>query len=248
MTASTRSIRTSSSACNNDVAACIPVNVLGGQFTDAQKAYLLRNTTSHGKTQQFDATAFISGDTSKFFNLPGGPIGIVLGGRISDGQSLLSTRTSRSSFGYTFYNSIPSFKAPRQKVSEAFGEIRDSDRQGHRRSCASSRWTARRASSRLQSRARPAPSGPGTAISSIRRCRAFVCAAIIARAVRAPNQASCSLPSDKISRWSPILVTSTQIGAGSANRPANCAAAGVPAGTQLFYTDSLQFQRAAIPP
>ena len=26
--------------------------------------------------------------------------------------------------GYTFYNSIPSFKAPRQKVKEAFGEIR----------------------------------------------------------------------------------------------------------------------------
>ena len=108
---------------NNDVAACTPVNVLGGQFTDAQKAYLLRNTVSHGKTQLFDATAFISGDTSKFFNLPGGPIGIVLGGEYRT-NNLAYDQDPQVQLGYTFYNAIPTFKAPKQKVKEAFGEIR----------------------------------------------------------------------------------------------------------------------------
>ena len=55
-----------------DVAACVPVNVLGGNFTDAQRAYLLEDSTATGKTSQFDATGFISGNSGKWFNLPGG--------------------------------------------------------------------------------------------------------------------------------------------------------------------------------
>ena len=46
----------------NDVSQCVPVNVLGGQFTQAQRDYVLRDTVAVGKTKQFNALAFIAGD------------------------------------------------------------------------------------------------------------------------------------------------------------------------------------------
>lgn len=105
------------------VAACVPVNPFGGQFTQAQRNYLLTDTTSVGKITQFVGNAFISGDLSQLFELPGGPIGFVIGGEY---------RRETNSFkadplveqGYTFYNAIPTFSAPAFEVKEAFGEVR----------------------------------------------------------------------------------------------------------------------------
>jgi len=106
-----------------DVKACVPVNVLGGQFTDAQRAYLLEDTVAIGRTSQFDATAFISGDSGKWFNLPGGPVGIVLGAEYRE-DNLFYQQAQDVQLGYTFYNAIPTFQAPKERVKEAFGEIR----------------------------------------------------------------------------------------------------------------------------
>lgn len=106
----------------NDVAQCTPINPFGGQFTDAQRAYLLKTTTSKGRTSQLDFNGFISGDTGKFLNLWGGPIGLVLGAEYRE-DNLSYTQDPDVQLGYTFYNAIPTFKAPKQKVTEGFGEI-----------------------------------------------------------------------------------------------------------------------------
>jgi outer membrane receptor protein involved in Fe transport len=107
----------------NDIAACVPINPLGGQFSQAVRNYTLLNTTAKGRTSQFDATAFVSGDTSKFFNLWGGPIGFVLGAEYRE-DNLFYHQDPQVQAGYTFYNSIPDFIAPKSKVKEAFGEVR----------------------------------------------------------------------------------------------------------------------------
>ena len=61
--------------------------------------------------------------SSKFFNLPGGPIGFVLGAEYRTDNVAYKQDRARQ-LGYTFYNAIPSFTAPKAEVKEAFGEIR----------------------------------------------------------------------------------------------------------------------------
>ena len=106
----------------SDIAACVPVNPLGGQFSDAVRNYVLEDTVAVGKTKQFDAMAFVSGDTSQFLNLPGGPIGFVLGAEYRQ-DDLLYRQDPDIQLGYTFYNAIPTVSPPTAKVKEAFGEL-----------------------------------------------------------------------------------------------------------------------------
>jgi outer membrane receptor protein involved in Fe transport len=225
-----------------DVAACVPVNVLGGQFTDAQKAYLLRNTVSHGKTQQFDATAFITGDTSKFFNLPGGPIGIVLGGEYRT-DNLSYDQDPQVQLGYTFYNSIPTFKAPRQKVKEAFGEIRIpimKDRPLLRE--LEIDGAARVSNYNLGSTGTVWAYNANLIYSPISGLRLR---GNYARAVRAPNQVELFTPFGQNFTPPPPAFFDpcdiNQVTQGSTSRAANCLAAGVPAGTQFNYVQSLPY-------
>lgn len=221
-----------------DVAACVPTNVLGGQFTDAQKAYLLRNTTSHGKTQQFDATAFISGDSSKWFELPGGPIGLVLGGEYRT-DNLAFDQDPQLQLGYTFYNSIPTFKAPRQKVKEAFGEIRvpivkdlpllrELEVDG-----------AARVSNYNLGTTGTVWAWNGNLIYS--PLPGLRLRGNLARAVRAPNQSELFTPFGQNFSLLADPCDVNNVGSGSSSRPANCIASGVPAGTSLAYSDSLPF-------
>jgi hypothetical protein len=106
-----------------DVAACVPINPFGGNFSQAVRDYVLLDTVAKGKTSQLDFTAFVSGDTSSFLNLPGGPIGFVLGAEYRAGN-VFYHQDEQVRLGYTFYNAIPTFDAPKSKVKEAFGEIR----------------------------------------------------------------------------------------------------------------------------
>jgi outer membrane receptor protein involved in Fe transport len=62
-----------------------------------------------------------------------------------------------------------------------------------------------------------------------------------ARAVRAPNQSELFSPFGQNFSLVGDPCDVNNIGAGTANRPANCLAAGVPAGTSLQYLDSLPF-------
>jgi len=222
-----------------DVNACVPVNVMGGQFTDAQKAYLLRNTIARGSTQQFDATAFISGDTSSFFNLPGGPIGVVLGAEYRT-DNLHYQQDAQVQLGYTFYNSIPTFSAPKAKVKEAFGEIRIpiiKDRPALQELEVDG--AARVSDYTLGNTGTVWAYNANVIYSPIKGLRLR---GNIARAVRAPNQGELFTPFGQNFSLIGDPCDVNNIGSGTANRAANCVASGVPAGTQLQYLDSLPFK------
>jgi outer membrane receptor protein involved in Fe transport len=222
----------------NDVKSCVPVNILGGQFTDAQKAYLLRNTTSHGKTSQLDVTAFISGDTSKFLNLPGGPIGLVAGAEYRE-DNLNFQEDPIVQMGYTFYNAIPTFSAPKQKVKEAFGEIRIpviKDRPFVQELELSG---AARVSDYSTGNTGTVWAYNGNVIYS--PVRGLRLRGNYARAVRAPNQAELFSPFGANFAFVNDPCSAPNINSGTPNRPINCAAQGVPPGTRIDYSDTLAF-------
>ncbi|MEO7178099.1 MAG: TonB-dependent receptor plug domain-containing protein, partial [Allosphingosinicella sp.] len=107
-----------------DVAACVPVNLFGeGNVSQAARDYILQDTSAKGRITDFVLNAFVSGDTSQFLNLPGGPVGFAIGAEYRRDTALYQQDQLVTS-GLTFYNSIPSFDPPSFEVKEAFGEIR----------------------------------------------------------------------------------------------------------------------------
>ncbi|MET0308221.1 MAG: TonB-dependent receptor [Sphingomonas sp.] len=106
-----------------DVAACKPVNFFGaGNVSDAARQYLLQDSIAKGRITQFVANAFISGDSSKWFSLPGGPVGISLGAEYRR-ETASYSQDAFTDAGLTFYNSIPTFDPPSFEVKEVFGEV-----------------------------------------------------------------------------------------------------------------------------
>ena len=108
----------------NDIATCVPLNPFGeGNITPEMKNYLLSDTTSVGKIRQFVASASVSGDSSGWFSLPAGPIGMAFGLEHRTEENYFKADDLVSS-GLTFYNALPLFDPPKFKVDEAFAEFR----------------------------------------------------------------------------------------------------------------------------
>lgn len=110
----------------NDDPACRPINLFGQNApltTPDGLAYVLYTSERNQWAEQLDATAFVSGDTTGFFELPGGPIGIALGAeyRTEDAYSAYDAFTAS---GATFLNAIGAFDPKKLTVKEAFGELR----------------------------------------------------------------------------------------------------------------------------
>lgn len=108
----------------NDDAACIPVDLFGANRVSPQSLAYFGYTSSRKQVnKQFIISAFLSGDSSNWFELPGGPVGFALGAEHR-------TEKQRSAFdpvtaaGETFLNLSPPFAPPTYKIKEAFGEIR----------------------------------------------------------------------------------------------------------------------------
>lgn len=120
-------INTDASTTNDD-AACIPVNLFGaGNVSQAALNYFGYTSYRNQKAEQFIVNGFISGDTGKFFNLPGGPVGFAVGAeyRAETQSSIYDPITSAAvPVSNTFLNIIAPFAPPTYRVKEAFGEIR----------------------------------------------------------------------------------------------------------------------------
>lgn len=228
-----------------DIAACVPVNVFGGQFTQAQKNYLLQDTTSVGKITQFDVSGFVSGNLRKLFSLPGGPIGFSIGGEYRR-ETNSYVEDPLVSNGYTFYNAIPAFVAPALEVKEAFGEIsvpllkdlpliRELTINGAARI------------SHYNTSAGTVYSYNGNGVW--RPVRDLTLRASYARAVRAPNLGELYTPfgTNFATVVDPCSADNITQGTNPANRQANCAAAGRPAGYNYVYLQSLQFRSGGNP-
>jgi outer membrane receptor protein involved in Fe transport len=108
---------------NADIAACVPLNAFGRNPSAAARDYVVANTHASAKMTQFVVNAFVSGDSSQLFELPGGPIGFALGAEYRR-EKTTYIADPLAAAGNTFYNAIPDFGPEKFDVKEAFGEIR----------------------------------------------------------------------------------------------------------------------------
>jgi outer membrane receptor protein involved in Fe transport len=107
----------------SDIAACVPYNPFGGSDNSASVNYFSYNAHTKASLSQLDLLGYFGGDSSQIFELPGGPIGFVLGAEY---------RRERASYiddpfvesGATNSVVIGLFDPPTFDVKEAFGEIR----------------------------------------------------------------------------------------------------------------------------
>lgn len=108
----------------NDVAQCVPLNILGNAASSqAARNYVNATTQYTGRQTQFDISGFVSGDLSQLFSLPGGPIAFAVGGEYRRETSFYSYGPVVSS-GLTFLNAIPDFNPRALDIKEGFGELK----------------------------------------------------------------------------------------------------------------------------
>ncbi|MFZ5747997.1 MAG: TonB-dependent receptor domain-containing protein [Pseudomonadota bacterium] len=103
---------------------CVPINVFGENQADP-RALEFVNTTSHRTewAEEFVASAYVSGDLSQLFELPGGPIQFALGGEYRT-ETAYSTWDPLVQADATFLNALQTFDPPKFEVKEAYGELR----------------------------------------------------------------------------------------------------------------------------
>ncbi|MFZ9708753.1 MAG: TonB-dependent receptor domain-containing protein [Steroidobacteraceae bacterium] len=103
---------------------CVPINVFGvGAPSREALAFVNTTTTRDSYAEQQNATAFISGDSSRWFSLPGGPVGVAFGLEYRSEEAKDAFEDLVAS-GATFLNAIQPFNPPKLTVNEYFGELR----------------------------------------------------------------------------------------------------------------------------
>ncbi len=228
-----------------DIAACVPLNPFGyGSASQAARNYLLMNTQADGKSTQFVASGFVSGDLSQLFELPGGPIGFSVGAEYRK-ESLAYNLDALTRAGYAFYNALSPFNSSGFEVKEAFGEVRIpllKDIPLFRELTFSG--SGRVADYRGNVGTVFAYSGGvdwkpiddlrlrGTYSRSVR-------SPYLGQLFAAPSQNFAPAPNDPCS--------ARNLAAGSSTRAANCDAAGRPAGYDFVYTSSLEIRGGGNP-
>lgn len=228
-----------------DVAACQPLNLFGeGNVSQAAKDYILQDAHNKGDASQFDFTAFLSGDTSEFLNLPGGPVGFALGVEYRR-EKLSYEQDKLIASGLTFYNGIGTFTAPANSVKEAFGEIRLpvlKDVPFFQELTVTG--AARVSDYKLGKTGTVWAYNGGVEWSPIRDIRFR---ANYSRAVRAPNLGELFFPLSQNFSLIQDPCAAQFRNNGSASRAANCLALGVPAAFDYYYTHSLLLQSGGNP-
>ena len=221
-----------------DIAACVPLNPFGqGSVSDAARAYLINPTTAEGKATQFVASGYVAGDLSQLFELPGGPVGFSVGAEYRR-ETLTYDLDPLTQAGYNFYNAIPSFRAPAFEVKEAYGEvsiplIKDV-------------FLIKELTLSGAGRVADYKGSVGTVfawngnavwrpISDLQLRGGY------AKSVRSPYLGETYAPAGQNFTPAPADPCSARnIGTGSANRAANCAAAGIPTSYDYVYSSSLE--------
>ncbi|MEJ0086092.1 MAG: TonB-dependent receptor [Pseudomonadota bacterium] len=222
----------------NDIANCVPMNPFGdGNITRQMHDYLTDDTTSVGKITEFVVNATVTGDSSAWFSLPAGPVGLAFG---------VEHRTEENSFqadpivsnGLTFYNALTALQAPKFKVDEVFTEFRVPllrEKTGAKELTLN--LAARYADYNGSTGGVLAYNG-GLEYAPIEGLRFR---AGIARAVRAPSLADLYTAQGQNFEAAPIDPCARDSrGNGSPTREANCAAAGIPADYNFLYTSSIE--------
>ena len=215
-----------------DISQCVPVNLFGnGNVTDAARNYLVQNSSAKGRITQLDITGFVNGDTSEFFNLPGGPIGFVIGGEYRR-ETAYYKQDDATASGSTFYNAIPEFNPTSFEVKEAFAEVRLPILKDLPFAHLLTVSAAGRVSHYKGSTGTVYSYNAGFEYAPFRSLRFR---GNYSRAVRAPNLSDLFTPlgQNYFSLSDPCAVRN--LSSGSQFRVANCVAAGVPAGYDYVY-------------
>lgn len=221
-----------------DIAACVPINPFGqGSVTPEARNYLLVPSEAGGKITQFVASGYVSGDSSQWFELPGGPVGFSIGAeyRRETNEYHLDHLTQA---GYAFYNAIPSFTAPAFAVKEAFGELRIP--------LVNDLPLLRELTISASGRVADYRGATGTVFAysggvDWRPIDDLRFRGTYSHSVRAPNLSEIYSPQGQ--NFAPSFVdpcSDRNIATGSAHRVANCNAAGRPAGFDYVYSSSLE--------
>jgi len=103
---------------------CVPINVLG-YGTASKEALAFINTTAHRdqRATQMAASGFISGDSAKWFQLPGGAVGFAVGADYRR-ETASSEFDALTASGGTFLNAIKPFAPPALVVKDYYAELR----------------------------------------------------------------------------------------------------------------------------
>lgn len=111
-------------AVSNVDANCVPLNLFGEYRSDPRAVAYSSVTSNYTQdASQFVVSAFLSGDLSQLFELPGGPIGFALGGEYREERGNIFTDQNTAE-GLTFLTAIQPVDYPKLTVKEVFGEIR----------------------------------------------------------------------------------------------------------------------------
>lgn len=105
-----------------DVAACVPYDPIGRRGNQAARDYITNDTISRATLDQLTLNAYVSGDSSSWFELPGGPVRFALGLEYRR-ESLFYQADPFIEQGLSFYNALPTFEPDPFSVKEAFAEI-----------------------------------------------------------------------------------------------------------------------------
>lgn len=226
----------------NDAPGCVPFNPFGeGRFDPASEEFFEVTSRLNQKASQTNAVAFVSGDLSQAFELPGGPPRFVVGGEWRRETAHIDA-DPLSAADATFFNAFQEFDPPAMKVGELFGELevpilRDRPLFEELTVAAAGRWSDYN-------------KGAGTANrtfayningvwSPIRDARLR---ANYSKAVRVPTLSDLFTPETVNFGFVNDPCDAAFINAGP-NRAANCAALGVPAGFTNFVArrQTIQF-------
>ena len=227
-----------------DVAACTPINMFGeGNITQANRDYLLTDSQARAKLTQFVLNGFLSGNSGKWFELPGGPVGFALGFEYRK-ESAFYDQDEFTQTGLSFYNAIPEWDADDFEVKEVFGEIRLpilKDTPGFEELTIS---LAGRASDYKGATGTVFAYNAGVDWAPIRDLRLR---GNYSRAVRAPNLSDLTFPLSQNFALVQDPCALRNRGLGNSTRATNCAALGVPAAFDFVYLSSLAFQSGGNP-
>ena len=103
---------------------CVPINLFGfGAPSREALDFVNTEARYQEKAEQLVASAYMAGDSSQLFELPGGPAAFAIGAeyRVEKAESEWDELTAS---GGTFLNAIEPFNPPDLKVAEFFGELR----------------------------------------------------------------------------------------------------------------------------
>src|SRR5690606_7654884 len=101
---------------------CVPVNIFGnGSVSEAAAAWIMTDSLSLSKIEQQVVQAYISGDTSDWFELPAGALGFAVGAEWREEKSS-STPPEEDAAGLTFGNILLPVVG-RYDVKEVFTEV-----------------------------------------------------------------------------------------------------------------------------